>query len=42
MDPQRDKEGAHCSLLPLEDIWVVVDQVTAPHELRDLDGFCDG
>lgn len=34
-------EEASCGTgpLPLEDIWVVIGQVTAADELRDLDGF---
>lgn len=36
-------EEASCGAgpLPLEDIWVVIGQVTAANELRGLDGFCN-
>ena len=40
--PPGDKEDAGGSLLPLEDGWVVIRQVTAADKLRDLNGFRDG
>lgn len=42
IDRPGDKEGACGSFLPLEDIRMVICQVTAADKLRDLNGFCDG